>query len=107
MINEKYITWSDGQGWITVYTETPEVKDILRKMSGRLTTYERNGRVFAWQSIIPSDKLKFLELQIKKMLSDKELELIYGKFKDRPAVRQAAYEVKENTLGKVKYKINP
>ena len=100
MINEKYITWSNGQGWITVYTETPEVKDILRKMSGRLATYERNGRVFAWQTNIPSDKLKFFELQVKKVLSDNELELNNGKFKDRPAISQTTYLDKEKTLKK-------
>ena len=100
MIDKNYITWSSVKGWTTVYTETLEVKDIIRKMFGRLVTYERNGRVFAWQTIIPNEKLKFLEIQIKKVLSDNELELINGKFKDRPAISRMTYTDRGQTLKK-------
>lgn len=68
---KEYETWSIGNGEINIYTLNPSVAGVLKKLFGRLTTYERNGKVFAWQCRISNTKLKFVEMEIMKILGNK------------------------------------
>ena len=78
----EYETWSNEDRQITLFTKNPEVARVFRKLVWRLTTYERNGKVFAWQCCIPVEKLGFVEMQIKKNLSI-ENKQVTGEQKDK------------------------
>ena len=39
----------------------------LRELIGRGTTYEREGKVFAWQFILPRKKKRFVEVKISSL----------------------------------------
>ena len=75
---EHYETWSDGNGQINFYTKNPDVARILKKLVDRLTTYERNGNVFAWQCTMPKTKVRFVEMKLNQDLNvdNKEVTVI-------------------------------
>ncbi len=89
---KKYETWSVGNGEINLYTENQLVAKVFKQLFKRLTTYERNGKVFAWQCCMPVEKLGFVEMQIKKY-NDIENQQVTGadkgefRFKDMNPVR--------------------
>lgn len=88
----KYETWSTGNGYINFYTTNPMVGRIIKQMFRKITTYERNGNIFAWQCTMPATKLNFVEMQIKKKLEVENQQLTrVGKakfrFKDRNPMR--------------------
>lgn len=62
-------TWAAGPGRTYIYTETPEFARSLRQVCGRGTTYERRGRVCAWQHLIPTGRLPFY-LQLSRKEKD-------------------------------------
>ncbi len=62
-----YEIWSVGNGDVAVYTENPKAAKLLKAMIGRGTTYERAGRAFAWQFIIPITKKRFVERKISRI----------------------------------------
>jgi len=63
-----YETWAAKNDELFLYTENPLVAKTLRKIFGRLTTYEKDLRVFGWQCCVPTEKVGFVEMQIRKGL---------------------------------------
>jgi hypothetical protein len=61
-----YEIWSAGNGYQYLYTENDLVYNLLKKITHNFSRYERYGRVFAWQFLLPKDRMKFIETAISK-----------------------------------------
>jgi len=89
---KEFESWSVGNGEINLYTENQTVAKVFKQLVKQLTTYERNGKVFAWQCCLPSEKLGFVEMEIKKILGVVNQQLtvpqkVKNRFKDMNPVR--------------------
>ena len=62
----EFESWSIGNGDIAVYTTEPETAKTLKEMIGTPTTYERAGRVFAWQFVLPKSRRGFIERKLSR-----------------------------------------
>ena len=65
-MEKKFESWSMGHGDVAIYTEDPELAKEIRKLVGRGSTYERAGKVFVWQFMLPQTKKRFVEKKIFK-----------------------------------------
>jgi len=65
-MKKKFESWSMGHGDAAIYTEDPEIAKELKKLIGKGSVYERAGKVFAWQFILPRTKKGFVEKKIFK-----------------------------------------
>jgi hypothetical protein len=61
-----YETWSAGKGYIYLYTENDMLYNLLKKITNNFAKYERRGKVFGWQFLLPKEKLEFIKAEIKK-----------------------------------------
>jgi len=60
-------SWNIGNGYSYIFTTSREFSDTLKKEFGRGITYEQNGTIFAWQYLLPTNKVKFyLTMFVKK-----------------------------------------
>jgi len=69
MLDNVYEIWSAGNGYIYLYSEDTVLSNLLRKITRNFGRYERNGKVFAWQFLLPKDKLEFIKSEINKKIS--------------------------------------
>ena len=67
VVEERYIIWANEPGFITIYTKMVAIKNVLKKLGYILATYERNGKVFAWQTIVPKSKKAALLVKLNKI----------------------------------------
>jgi hypothetical protein len=74
-MSKHFENWSIGNGEIYLYTEESLVAEVLRALTATFTTYEKNGRVFAWQFRVPESKLSFVEKEISRKI-DIELQRV-------------------------------
>lgn len=69
MLENIYEIWSAGNGYIYLYTENYRMYNFLKKITHYFCRYERNGRVFGWQFLLPKHKLGFIQNEISRILS--------------------------------------
>jgi hypothetical protein len=51
--------WNAGKGFSYLYTTSKDFADTIKKDCGHRIMYEQNGKVFAWQFLVPSKRVKF------------------------------------------------
>ena len=56
---QAFESWSIEEGKSYLYTESKELAEALRRIYGRAITYERGGRVYAWQYELPTKRVQF------------------------------------------------
>jgi len=67
-MSKHFEKWSIGTNELYLYTEESLVAGVLKALTGTVTTYEKNGRVFAWQFRVPETKLGFVEKEISRKI---------------------------------------
>jgi hypothetical protein len=77
-LNDRTESWSLGKGDVAVYTEDPETAKTLRKLLGQGATYQRDGKAFAWQFVLPQHKRSYIKTKILKNKSVENKQVAEG-----------------------------